>query len=190
MTVCVGIVVPGKGAVLGADGRLVQNGEMVCTDQDVKVGKFGTALIAVAGIDALAWCAGSRNWPSAVKRARLAGLDSEPGSWELLGYDGDSGLLRALDSGTEVAVGNAYAIGSGSKYAFGALYALRTPRTLDEAIDHVRTAIEAACARELGCGGQIRILRHPTVPATAAGRVGTRSGSRAARGLAATRGKV
>ncbi len=157
---CVGVLVPGKGAVIGTDGRLSE-GDRIITDSFSKVRRFGDAIVSFCGVPALDWAKGAKSWAGVVLKARNhhADIGLEHGVWELFGYDEKTQRLLATDTLNEVDVGNRYATGSGGMFALGALEVLPVPESLDEAAKHVRAAIRVAIARSMSCGGQIRILR-------------------------------
>jgi hypothetical protein len=97
---------------------------------------YGTCVVAMAGIDVLRHLRRAQSWAQVTARARAAALDV--GEWELLGYDSTREMLLTLDSSCEISVAHMYAIGSGAPFAFGALYVLGAPKTLEDAAKHCR----------------------------------------------------
>jgi 20S proteasome alpha/beta subunit len=112
----------------------------------------------MAGIDVLRHLRRAQSWAQVTARARAAALDV--GEWELLGYDSTREMLLTLDSSCEISVAHMYAIGSGAPFAFGALYVLGAPKTLEDAAKHCRKALCAATARSVHCGGKLRIVTY------------------------------
>jgi ATP-dependent protease HslVU (ClpYQ) peptidase subunit len=156
MTVCVGIRVPGLGAVVGSDGRVSACDEVVA-DDFVKVARCGTATVAAAGVpDVLEWLKGARNWPHAVRLIKRRAQ----AEWIAVGYCATRDRLMNADQTSSLPVPDFYAVGSGASVALGALAAMRVPKTLDEAERAVRKALRIASARVTSCGGKTTVRRH------------------------------
>lgn len=130
--------------------------------------------VAIPGVGVIAFC--GENWPT---KKHLEGvkswdeLESRCAAWEASGSDGPAspwnGLaynvkarrIMLLDWNSTMTLADAQGAGSGGDMALG--YYLgrvdsQPPKGLLELADLVRSAIRAACKRDAGCGGRIRVV--------------------------------
>lgn len=163
MTCCVAIKVPGHGAVLACDSRVL-SGLGILTDACDKFVIAGSAVCLVAGHDGmLCDVISSAKNVDEVRHAALEYTDGKTLSWDLLIYDRRSDSLVYLDNhGSTIRLGNVATSGSGGDIAQGVLDALPKPSGLPAAAKAAERAIRTAIRRNAACGGRVRVLSIPS----------------------------
>lgn len=153
MTVGVAVRVPGAGAVLVCDGRVVRGGEIE-SDSEKKFVICGPTIVLVAGTVGLLWRKLQEKPPKNFKTFRNEVAEhGDETDW--LAYDKTNGRLWSGD----VQVPGAFAtLGSGGSLAMGALEVLPLPKNLEEARLMATKAIRIACKRHTECGGRLRTI--------------------------------
>ena len=164
--VTVGVVyrVPGHGAVLGCDSRVLAGDGEIITDADEKWLVAGSAIALVAGQSGGLWAdlkeATPAGWPAL--RKAVTDIDAELSharDYEVLVYDRRADVIWHTDhQGDAIRRGLFASIGCGGGLALGALEASPAPRTLEHAEKIVRRAVKIACRRHSACGGRIRTI--------------------------------
>lgn len=167
MTVGVAIRVPGQGAVLACDSRVVDSdsGE-IYTDADHKWGLFGTTAAVCSGALGGLWLDLREKPPRnlAELRERTTDLDAKDHDreYEILVYDRRKDRLVICDhQGDMTHVGGMGAVGSGGAIALGVLDAAKPPTTLEAAATLAQRACRIATRRNAFCGGRIRLVLVP-----------------------------
>jgi 20S proteasome alpha/beta subunit len=159
MTVVVGQLVEGAGAVLACDSRITC-GYSILTDACDKFLVCGSAVVLVSGDDGglMAELAHTRHFDT-VRAAALAYTEGKQLTWELLIYDRRVGGLFVLNSdGATVPLGSYAALGAGGDIALGVLGSAPVPKDLVSATRLVKRAARVAVKHNSGCGGKIRVL--------------------------------
>lgn len=161
MTVIAAIRIPGSGAVLAGEGRVLSPANEVLTDGCDKLIVCGTVMAGVAGRDGglLRHLSKGKNWSDIVKLAgEYTALKPEL-EWDLLAYDRKSDQIFGLDSdGCEVELGNRAAIGEGGPYSLGWLDAKPKVKSLEDAAGLLKRAVHATIRRVPSCGGRVRLI--------------------------------
>lgn len=175
ITICLAYRLPGEGAVLASDGRVIDGDtNTIISDGDKKFVICGSTVVMVAGNFGKLFHKIVASPPKSFAALRTAIDDNMSDDAEWLAYDRRADRLYIND----VVMGRPIAgIGSGSPFGLGALEALPLAKTIDAAHKSISTAMAIACRRNASCGGRIRILVIPrkgairVVPPSAIGTV-------------------
>ncbi len=162
MTVCVALKVPGVGAVLACDSRVLC-GHGILTDACDKWIIAGSAICLVSGHDgALMDVLSEARSLQEVHTAALEYTDGKALNWDLLIFDRKSDCLVFLDNhGSTLRLGLSATSGSGGDIAQGVIDTLPKPTTLAQASRIADRAIRTAIRRNAACGGRVRVLQVP-----------------------------
>lgn len=159
MTICLSYRVPGEGAILACDGRILDaETNTIMSDADKKYVVCGATVVMMAGNFGKLFHEITTSPPKSFAGVRAAIDDNMNDDAEWLAYDKRSDRLYLND----LVLGRPIAgIGAGSPFGLGALEALPLAKTLEAAYKAVSIAMVIACRRNASCGGRIRILTVP-----------------------------
>jgi hypothetical protein len=159
MTIGLGYRIPGEGAVMACDGRILDgDSNHILSDGDKKFVVCGPTVAMVAGnfgklFHKIAACP-----PKSFAALRAAITENVSDDTEWLAYDKRADRLYLND----IVIARPIAgIGAGAPFGLGALEALPLAKTMDAAYRYVSTAMGIACRRNASCGGRIRVLVIP-----------------------------
>lgn len=158
MTVAVGVRVPGEGAVLACDSRVLAGYDIV-SDTCEKFLVCGSCVALVAGNDGglMDAIAGTKNVQE-LHTAAFAYQEGKALNWSLLVYDRKADRLLSIDSdGCVLPLGLQATDGAGGGIALGVLSGQR-PKDLAAAKRLVKRAVLTACKHNASCGGRTRIV--------------------------------
>lgn len=164
MTVGIAIRVPGQGAVLACDSRIIELESLnIYTDSEQKFGVFGSCVALYAGSLGGLWVDlredPPRNWSELRKKITDLEAADHDRSYDVLVYDRTKDrLLCSSHQGDGFQIGLYSGIGCGAAVALGVLDATRALGSLEAAAKAAHRAVKAACKRNAACGGKIRTL--------------------------------
>jgi len=162
MTVGVGLVVPGVGAVLACDGRITGGSGQILADDDEKwligPGYSATCAGSLGGL----WYDLRKTPPKGWTKLRRKLTDVEAPlvhdrDYEILCFDG-ARLWHMDHQGEAIPHERVLTIGCGGAYARGVIDAHKPPATLAAAEKLARAACASACRHHSSCGGHIRVI--------------------------------
>lgn len=159
MTICLAYRIPGEGAILACEGRIVDpDTNTIISDADKKYLECGSVVAMIAGNFGKAFHKIASSGPKSFSSLRAAIDENMDDDTEWLAYDKRTDRLYFND----IVLGRPIAgIGAGAPIGLGALEALPLAKTMDAAYKAVSIAMTIACRRNASCGGRIRILRVP-----------------------------
>ena len=159
VTICLAYRVPGEGAVLACDGRIVDAAtNAIISDADKKYVVCGPTVVMIAGTFGKLFHKIAASPPKSFSGVRSAIDEHMDDDTEWLAYDKRTDRLYLDD----IVLGRPIAgIGAGSPFGLGALEALPLARSLEAAYKAVSIAMSIACRRNASCGGRVRLLTAP-----------------------------
>jgi len=151
--------VPGEGAVLACDGRIVDAAtNTIISDADKKYVICGATVVMISGNFGKLFHKIAASPPKSFTGLRSAIDDHMDDDTEWLAYDKRTDRLYLDD----IVLGRPIAgIGAGSPFGLGALEALPLARSLEAAYKATSIAMSIACRRNASCGGRVRLLIVP-----------------------------
>lgn len=159
MTIGLAYRVPGVGAVLACDGRIVDaETNAIISDNEKKYVICGSVTVLVAGNFGKLWARIQTSPPKSYSTLRAAIDENMEDDTEWLMYSRTEDRLYLGDLVIPRPIAG---IGAGSPFGLGALEALPLAKTLDAAYKNVHAAMTIACRRNASCGGRVRILTVP-----------------------------
>lgn len=138
------------GILICSDGRATSNSDAIQTNDAIKIVQFYGRIYAATGPECL--LAPLAEWHNAGADPNSTPVRGEDGGWALLVIDDHYGeaRMRLYDSEAPypVVVGPPYVMGSGGRWAMGAMLA---------GVD-ARRAVEIACLKDVYSGGELHVV--------------------------------